>query len=335
MKTVDIAIVGAASTVAETLLEILAERQFPLGKLHVLDEHAASGMRLEFDGKPLKVGDIAGFDFSQVQLAFFVGSEAMSQQYAEAAAAQGCVVIDRTPAFRQAEDVPLVVPEVNAEAIAGYTQRNIIAMPGCSAVQIGMALKPVHDQAGLSRINISTYQAVSGAGKQAAEELASQTAALLNFRDVKCNTFDQQIAFNVLPQIGELGDNGYSAEESKLMQELQKLFAEPHLAVNVTAVRVPVFIGHAAAVQVQTRDYLPLDDAEAAWQQQEGVELQQDSLPTPVSNAAGNDTVYIGRVREDISMENGLNLWLVTDNMRKGAATNAVQIAEILVKLYI
>ena len=339
IEKVDIAIVGATTQVAETLLEILEERKFPVGQIHLLDTESSSGARLEFDGYALKIGDVHSFEFSQVQIAFFVSTEAVSKKFVEKAASQGCIVIDRSPVFRMDKDVPLIIPEVNEDAMEGVHKRKIISSPGCNSIQMLLALKPIYDAVGIKRINVSTYQSVSGSGKDAAEELASQTAALLNFRDVKCKTYPKQIAFNVLPQIGELLDNGYTEEEMKLVWETQKILNDDSISVNATAVRVPVFIGHAASVHIETAEKISAAKVCELLQQNAGIELLNDqqpaSWPTPVTEAAGNDSVYVGRVREDISSENGVNLWIVTDNMRKGAALNAVQIAEILVKLYI
>ena len=336
IEKVDIAIVGATTSVGETLLEILEERKFPVGQIYLLDSEASSGARLEFSGYALKIGDIASFDFSRVQLAFFVSTEALSKEFVEKAASEGCLVIDRTPAFRNDKDVPLIIPEVNEDALEDINKRKIVSSPSCNSIQMLLALKPIHDAVGIKRINISTYQSVSGSGKEAAEELASQTAALLNFRDVKCKTYPKQIAFNVLPQVGELLDNGYTDEEMKLVHETQKVLADDSIMVNATAVRVPVFIGHAASIHIETKEKISAEKVNELLQQAKGIELANGTeWPTPVSEAAGKDSVFVGRVREDISSKNGINLWVVTDNMRKGAATNAVQIAEILVKLYI
>ena len=336
IKEVDIAIIGATTSVGETLLEILEERKFPVGQIFLLDSEASSGARLEFSGYALKIGDIASFDFSRVQIAFFVSTEEISKEYAEKAASEGCMVIDRSPAFRNDKNVPLIIPEVNEGVLESIGKGKIVSSPSCNSIQILLALKPIHDAVGIKRINISTYQSVSGSGKSAAEELASQTAALLNFRDVKCKTFPKQIAFNVLPQVGELLDNGYTDEEMKLVHETQKVLNDDSIMVNATAVRVPVFIGHAASIQIETKEKLSAVKVNELLQQADGIELLDGTeWPTPVTEAAGKDSVFVGRVREDISTENGLNLWVVTDNMRKGGATNAVQIAEILVKLYI
>lgn len=336
IKEVDIAIVGATTSVGETLLEILEERKFPVGQLFLLDSEASSGARLEFSGYALKIGDIASFDFSRVQLAFFVSSEAMSKEYAKKAAAEDCMVIDRTPAFRNDNDVALVIPEINDEALESINKNKIVSSPGCNSIQMLMALKPIYDAVGITRVNVSTYQSVSGAGKSAAEELATQTAALLNFRDVKCKVFPKQIAFNVLPQVGDLLDNGYSDEEMKLVWETQKVLNDDTVRVNATTVRVPVFIGHAVSINVETKEKISVAKVNELLQQADGVELLSSTeWPTPVTEAASNDAVFVGRVREDISCERGINLWVTTDNMRKGAATNAVQIAEILVRLYL
>lgn len=336
---VDIAIVGATTSIGETLLEILEERKFPVGQIFLLDSEASSGSRLEFSGYALKIGDVSTFDFSRVQIAFFVSTEAVSKDFVEKASAEGCIVIDRSPAFRNDKDVPLIIPEVNEEALEGFNKRKIISIPSCTTTQMLVALKPIHDAVGVKRINVSTYQSVSGSGKDAAEELASQTAALLNFRDVKCKIYPKQIAFNVLPQIGELLDNGYTEEEMKLVWETQKVLNDDSITVNATAVRVPVFIGHAASVHIETHEKISAAKVCDLLQKSSGIELvnapTSGGWPTPVTEAAGSDSVYVGRVREDISSDSGINFWVVTDNMRKGAAVNAVQIAEILVKLYI
>ena len=333
IKEVDIAIVGATTSVGETLVELLEERKFPVGQIFLLDEEASSGARIEFSGYALKIGDIASFDFSRVQIAFFVSTETMSKEYAPKAASEGCMVIDRTPAFRNDKDVPLIIPEVNEEALENMGKGKIVSSPSCNSIQMILALKPIYDAVGIQRINVSTYQSVSGSGKHAAEELASQTAALLNFRDVKCKTYPKQIAFNVLPQVGELLDNGYTDEEMKLVLETQKVLNDDSIMVNATTVRVPVFIGHAASINIETKEKISIDKVNGLLQQAVGIELLSGTeWPTPVTEAASKDSVFVGRVREDISTEKGINLWLVTDNMRKGAATNAVQIAEVLIK---
>jgi aspartate-semialdehyde dehydrogenase len=338
-KTFDVVIAGASTTVGETLVEILYERKFPLGKLYLVDAEGAAGGRLDCNGKTLKIESINSFDFTKAQLAFFTSTEVLSKEFAAKATEQGCIVIDRTPAFRKDKDVPLIIPEVNADDIGGYTKRKIISSPSCATIQMLVALKPIHDAVGVKRINVSTYQSVSGSGKNAAEELASQTAALLNFRDVKCKTYPKQIAFNVLPQIGEFQDNGYTDEEMKIVWETQRIFNDDSIGVNPTTVRVPVFIGHSASVHIETRDKISATKATELLKQAKGVELLDTRLaggwPTPVTEAAGSDQVFVGRLREDISSDSGLNMWVVSDNIRKGGALNCVQIAEILVKLYL
>lgn len=336
---IDIAVVGASTTVGEALIEILEERNFPLAKLYLVDNEAAAGGRVNGYGKSLKIENITSFDFSKVKLAIFSSTEALSKEYVEKAASLGCIVIDRTPAFRQDNDVPLVIPEVNPEALESYSKKNIISSPSANTIQLLLALKPIHNAVAVKRINISTYQSVSGSGKDAAEELASQTAALLNFRDVKCKTYSKQIAFNVLPQIGDFYDNGYTDEEMKIVHETQKVLNDVSIKVNPTTVRVPVFIGHSAVVHVETGEKISAAKARDLLQQGKGLDLldthKAGGWPTPVTEAAGNDAVYVGRVREDISTEAGLNMWIVSDNIRKGGALNCVQIAEILVKLYL
>ncbi len=338
-RSVDVVVVGATTLVGETLLALLDERDFPVGNIFLADQRHAAGTRLAFKGRYLLVEDVASCDFSRAKLAFFVASADISAQHAPRAAAQGCVVIDRTPQFRLEADVPLVVPEVNPEAIAGYGQRRILANPSCATIELALALKPLHDAVGVERVNVCTLQAVSGAGRSGIEELAGQSAALLNMKDLETKTFPKQIAFNVLPQIGGWSDNGYTDEEMKLVEELRIVLAEERLLVNATAVRVPVFYGHCAAVHVETRAKLTAREARHLLAHAPGVELLDErragAYPTPVTDAAAEDPVYIGRVREDISHPRGLDFWVVTDNIRKGAALNGIQIAEILVKDYV
>lgn len=335
-RNVNVAVVGATGTVGEALLELLEARGFPLAELYLLDELDAAGGRIQFGGKNLRVADVAVFDFGQAQIAFFCASARLSREFAPKAAAVGCVVIDRTPEFRLEEDVPLVVPEVNASAIANYRDSNIIAMPSCMTIQLAMVLKPLHDVAGVERVNVVSFQAVSGAGNEGVEELAKQTANLLNARPVKPKLFPKQIAFNVIPQIGDFEDNGYSDEEMKIVTETRKLFDGAIEAINPTTVRVPVFFGHSAAVCVETKVKLGAEAARALLQRAPGLKLfDRGRDPTPVSDAVGKDFVGIGRIREDLSHSKGLDLWITVDNVRKGAALNGIQIAEILLKEYL
>ncbi|PWQ94072.1 aspartate-semialdehyde dehydrogenase [Leucothrix pacifica] len=335
----DIAIVGATGMVGEAMLSILAEREFPVGKLFLLAGENSAGSRVEFDGTYYKVEKINDFDFSQVQIALFSAGAKVSEEYAPIAAQNGCVVIDNTSQFRNDYEVPLVVPEVNAHAIAEYHSRGIIANPNCSTIQMLVALKPIHDLAKITRINVATYQAVSGAGKKGVEELASQTAKLLNGLEAKTKTFGKQIAFNVLPHIDEFQDNGYTREEMKMVWETQKILEDDEILVNPTTVRVPVFFGHSEAIHIETREKISATVARELLQSAPGVSVMDEMVdggyPTPVTEAANKDAVFVGRIREDLSHSNGLNLWVVADNVRKGAALNSIQIAEILIRDYL
>ncbi len=338
-KTFDVAIVGATGAVGEALIEILEQRDFPVGELYLLASERSAGSSLKFKNKSIKVSDLAEFDFSKVQIGLFSAGGSISEIYAPKAAAAGCIVIDNTSHFRYDDDIPLVVPEVNPEAIAGYTTRNIIANPNCSTIQMLVALKPIHDAVGIKRISVSTYQAVSGTGKSAIEELAGQTAQLLNGREAKTEVYPQQIAFNALPQIDVFLENGYTKEEMKMVWETKKIFADEEIGVSATCVRVPVFYGHSEAVQIETKKEISETDARALLESAAGVtvidERSDGGYPTAVKHASGQDDVFVGRLRKDISMPNGLNLWVVSDNVRKGAALNSVQIAEVLIKDYL
>ena len=335
-KTYDVAVVGATGAVGEAMLSILAERNFPVGKLHLLASSRSAGSRVEFKGRYLSVKELSDFDFSQVQIALFSAGGDVSAEYAPKAAASGCVVIDNTSHFRYDEDIPLVVPEVNPHAIADYKLRKIIANPNCSTIQMLVALKPIYDAVGIERINVSTYQAVSGTGKEAIEELAGQTASLLNAKELKSEVYPKQIAFNVLPQIDAFQDNGYTKEEMKMVWETKKIFEDETVEVNPTAVRVPVFFGHSEAVHIETREKITAQQARELLEKAPGVcvidEQVPGGYPTPVTDTAGQDEVFVGRIREDISHPQGLDLWVVADNVRKGAALNSVQIAELLIK---
>ncbi|MGB1310991.1 MAG: aspartate-semialdehyde dehydrogenase, partial [Leucothrix sp.] len=331
--------VGATGMVGEAMMSILAERNFPVGKLHLLASEHSAGTRLEYEGTYYKVGLLSEFDFSQVQIALFSAGASVSAEYAPKAAESGCVVIDNTSQFRRDSNVPLVIPEVNAHAVADYNLRGIIANPNCSTIQMLVALKPIHDAVKITRINVSTYQAVSGAGKKGVKELASQTAKLLNGLEAKPETFSKQIAFNVVPHIDEFQDNGYTREEMKMVWETQKILEDDEVLVNPTAVRAPVFFGHSEALHIETRERISADMARELLSRAPGVSLLDQmadgGYPTPVTEAANKDAVFVGRIREDISYSNGLNLWVVADNVRKGAALNSIQIAEILINDYL
>jgi aspartate-semialdehyde dehydrogenase len=335
----DVAVVGATGAVGEAMMEILEERAFPVNNLYPLASERSAGKTLRFQGKSIEVGNLAEFDFSKAQIGLFSAGASISEEYAPKAAAAGCVVVDNTSQFRYDTDIPLVVPEVNPQAIAQYKNRGIIANPNCSTIQMLVALKPIYDAVGITRINVATYQAVSGTGKEAIEELAGQTARLLNGKSIESKVYPRQIAFNVLPHIDVFLDNGYTKEEMKMVWETQKIFGDMDIRVNPTCVRVPVFFGHSEAVHIETRDKITAEQARALLEQAPGVVVLDDrkdgGYPTPVTEAASHDPVYVGRIREDLSHERGLDLWVVADNVRKGAALNSVQIAEILVKEYL
>jgi aspartate-semialdehyde dehydrogenase len=339
VREVNIAIVGATGAVGEAVLEILEQRKFPIENLYPLASTRSAGQTLMFNNHALLVTDLAEFDFSQVQIALFSAGGSVSAQYAPIAAAAGCVVIDNTSHFRYDADIPLVITEVNPEAIAQFTQRNIIANPNCSTIQMLVALKPIYDAVGISRINVATYQSVSGSGKKAIMELLKQIGDLLNGKPPEVHIYPQQIAFNVIPHIDQFQDNGYTKEEMKMFWETQKIFQDNEIKVNATCVRVPVIYGHSEAITIETREKITATAAAELLKKAPGVivvdEPQNDKYPTPMKYATGKDEVFVGRIREDIANPLGLNLWVVSDNIRKGAALNAVQIAEILVRDYL
>ena len=332
-KTVNVAVVGATGAVGETMLKILAERSFPLGRLHVLASERSAGDKLDFGGRKLVVESLEGFDPAGIDIALFSAGGEVSREHAPRFAAAGAVVIDNSSAFRQDDDVPLVVAEVNPEA-ARHRPRGIIANPNCSTMQMLVALAPIHRAVGIERINVATYQSVSGTGRRALEELGRQTAGMLNFQEAKPEVYPVQIAFNVIPHGGDFTDNGYTTEEMKLVWETRKILGDETIGINATVVRVPVFYGHSEAVHIETREKISAADARALLEQAAGVEVVDDreagGYPTPVTHASGNDPVYVGRIRDDISHPRGLSLWVVSDNIRKGAALNAVQLAELV-----
>jgi aspartate-semialdehyde dehydrogenase len=338
-KLLNVAVLGATGLVGETFLTVLEERKFPIGELFPLASERSVGKKVRFRGREIAAIDAATFDFKRAQIGLFSAGGDVSAHYAPIAAAAGCIVVDNTSHFRYEADIPLVVPECNAAAIAQYKQRGIIANPNCSTIQMVVALKPIYDAVGITRINVATYQSVSGAGRAAVEELADQTAKLLNGKPVEAKKIAKQIAFNCVPQIDKFMDNGYTKEEMKMHWETQKIFADDQIMVNATAVRVPVFFGHSEAIHIETRRKITATEARALLQKAPGVKVIDEhkpgGYPTAVTEAANHDTVYVGRIREDMSHERGLDLWVVADNIRKGAATNAVQIAEILASDYL
>lgn len=328
-----VAVVGATGAVGEAMLSILAERDFPLSELVVLASERSAGQRVRWREREHVIQDLARFDPAGVEIALFSAGGDVSRTYAPKFTAAGAVVIDNSSAFRYEADVPLVVSEVNPSQ-ARNRPRGIIANPNCSTMQLMVALKPIHDAAGIDRLNIATYQSVSGTGRRALEELGRQTAALLNFRDPDPQVYPVQIAFNVIPHGGDFLDNGYTSEEMKLVWETRKILADDTIRVNATVVRVPVFYGHCEAVNIETRRRLDAIGARALLRAAPGLEVvdapEDGGYPTPVTHASGHDPVYVGRIRDDLSHPNGLNIWVVADNIRKGAALNAVQIAELV-----
>jgi len=335
-----VAVVGATGLVGETMIEVLEERAFPVSQLHALASERSLGRSVTFRGKSVPVRELAGFDFAQADLALFSAGAAISREYAPRAVAAGCTVIDNTSEFRYREEVPLIVPEVNLEALALFRSPGIIANPNCCTIQLVVVLKPLYDAAGIERLEVATYQSVSGAGRVALEELAREAIALLSGQGpIAVREGARQIAFNCVPHIDRFEDNGYTREEMKIVWETRKILAAPTLRVNATAVRVPVFYGHSEVVHLETTHHLGAPRARELLENAAGVtvldERRPGGYPTAATEAANRDTVYVGRIREDLASERGLNLWIVADNVRKGAATNSVQIAEALAQRHI
>ena len=337
-ESYNVAIVGATGLVGQEMLKVLEERDFPVGSLTLLASERSAGSTLSFKGKSVKVSLLSDATFEGIDIGLFSPGAFVSAVYAPKAAAEGCVVIDNTSQFRMDEDVPLVVPEVNPLAIEGYRNKGIIANPNCSTIQMVVALKPIHDAADIKRIVVSTYQATSGAGKDAMDELYEQTKALLSHEKSESNVFPHRIAFNCLPQIDVFLDNRYTKEEMKMIRETQKIFDDESIQVTATTVRVPVFIGHSESINIETEKKIGAEEAIEILSSAPGIKVMDDpsSAVYPMSSDASEiDEVMVGRIREDESIENGLNIWVVADNLRKGAALNAVQIAEILIREYI
>ena len=334
----NIAIVGATGAVGEQMREVLEDRQFPVGELRLLASERSAGQFLAFQGKQVRVGLLKEDSFKDIDIGLFSAGGKVSAQFVPAAVAAGAVVIDNTACFRMEPDIPLVVPEVNAQEIPKYKNRGIVANPNCSTIQMVVALKPIHDAARIRRVVVSTYQSVSGAGRMAMEELSQQVASLFNGRELKKEKFPHQIAFNCIPHIDVFMENGYTKEEWKMIQETRKILSEPNLPMTATTVRVPVFLSHSESVNVETVVKLSAAETKRILREAPGIIVADDPennvYPTPVE-AAGKDATFVGRIREDESVANGLNLWVVSDNLRKGAALNAVQIAEILIRDYL
>ena len=328
----NVAVVGATGAVGEAMLSILEQRNFPVNEIFPLASSRSAGKSVVFNGRSLEVGRLDEFDFSTVELGLFSAGGSVSAEYAPKATAAGCIVVDNTSYFRNDPEIPLIVPEVNLHALDQH--RGIIANPNCSTIQMVVALKPIYDAVGIHRINVATYQAVSGAGRRAIEELAGQTAALLNGKKPVMEVMPKQIAFNVIPEIDSFQDNGYTREEMKMVWETRKILEDDTLMINPTAVRVPVFYGHSEAVHLETRDPVTAAEVRQLLSVAPGVTVIDDhtpgGYPTAVTDAAKQDGVFVGRIREDISCDRGINLWIVSDNVRKGAALNSIQISEAL-----
>ena len=316
-KKFNVAVVGATGAVGETMLSILQERNFPVENIYALASSRSAGSTIRFNGKTVVVEELEKFDFKGVDIGLFSPGASVSKIHAPRAVEAGCVVVDNTSEFRYVDDIPLVVPEVNPHAIADYKNKGIIANPNCSTIQMLVALKPIHDAATIERINVCTYQAVSGTGKEAIEELAKQTAELLNGRPAVCEVYPKQIAFNAIPQIDDFQDNGYTKEEMKMVWETRKIFEDDAIQVNPTAVRIPVFFGHSEAIHIETSKKLSAEDVKKLLSNKPGIELidehRDGGYPTAVSEAAGTDPVFVGRIREDISHPKGINLWVVSE----------------------
>ena len=328
----NVAVVGATGVVGEAMLSILEKRQFPINNIYPLASSRSAGNSVLFKGRSVEVGRLDEFDFSTTDLGLFSAGGSVSAEYAPKAVAAGCLVVDNTSYFRNDPEIPLIVPEVNLHALDKH--QGIIANPNCSTIQMVVALKPIYDAVGIHRINVATYQAVSGAGRRAIEELAGQTAALLNGKKPTIDVMSKQIAFNVIPEIDSFQDNGYTREEMKMVWETRKILEDESLMINPTTVRVPVFYGHSEAVHLETRDAVTAAEVRQLLSVAPGVTVIDDhtpgGYPTAVTEAAKQDGVFVGRIREDISCDRGINLWIVSDNVRKGAALNSIQISEAL-----
>ena len=332
MKTYTVAVVGATGVVGKEIIEILAERNFPVGKLVLLASERSLGMTMDYKGDQVDIELLTENAFKGVDFALFSAGASISEKFAPAAVKAGAVVIDNTSFFRMHAEVPLVVPEVNRHDLKWH--KGIIANPNCSTAQMVLVLKPIHDKAKIKRLVISTYQSVSGAGKEAIDELEKQARGNLSGSDIVQKIFPHPIAFNVLPHIDVFLENGYTKEEMKMVQETQKIMGDPSIMVTATTARVPVFVGHSESINIQTERKITAKECKTLLKSAPGVEVMdspsENLYPTP-RDAAGKDSVFVGRIREDISQANGIELWCVADNLRKGAALNAVQIAECLI----
>lgn len=337
-KTFNVAVAGATGAVGNQMITCLEERDFPVKTVKLLASHRSAGRQLRFRGETVAVEEMTKDSFKGVDIALFSAGGSTSKEFAPIAAESGCVVVDNSSQWRMDPDVPLVVPEVNPHAIAEYTKKGIIANPNCSTIQMVVPLRPIHQEFKIKRIVVSTYQAVSGTGKKAVDELFDQTRAILNFQESKNNVYPHRIAFNCLPHIDVFMDNGYSKEEVKMVNETRKILEDDSIGITATTVRVPVFYGHSESVNIETHEPISADAVRALLEKEPGVEVVDDlkSNIYPLAiDAADRDDILVGRIREDESIPNGINMWVVADNIRKGAATNATQIAEVLIKEYL
>ena len=337
-KLWNVAVVGATGAVGTTMLTVLNERNFPIQNLYALASERSVGKTVAFGKKQIEVHNLDKFDFKDADIALFSAGGSISEKYVPRATDAGCVVVDNTSHYRYDDDIPLIVPEVNPEALSQYTKRKIIANPNCSTIQMLVALKPLHDCFEIERINVATYQSVSGTGTPAIEELLAQSREILEGKSPASTVYPQPIAFNILPQIDTFQDNGYTREEMKMVWETQKILS-PDIKVNPTTARVPVVYGHSEAVHIECAKEIDVDRARDVLKNAPGVtvidEHKDGAYPTALVHGAGKDDVFVGRLRADISHPRGLDLWVVSDNLRKGAATNSVQIAELLIASYL
>ncbi len=335
MKTYNVAVAGATGAVGNEMVAILEERNFPVKNLKLLASSRSVGKTISFKGTDIKVEELKEDSFKGVDIGLFSPGGAVSMKFAPIAAASGCVVIDNTSAFRMEPDIPLVVPEVNEHAIAGYKNRGIISNPNCSTIQMVVVLKPLHDFAKIKRVVVSTYQAVSGTGKKAIYELEQQVLAIYNNKEIEKKVYPHQIAFNCLPHIDSFLENGYTKEEMKMVNETRKIMGDNSIKVSATAVRIPVIYGHSESINIETEKKITADEVRKLLQGKPGITVvdnpAKNEYPMPIY-AAGKDDVFVGRIREDESIENGINMWVVSDNIRKGAALNTIQIAELLIE---
>ncbi len=334
----NVAVAGATGAVGREMISILEQRRFPVDKISFLASTRSAGSFIEFRNQDVKVELLVKDSFEGMDIALFSAGGTISEEFAPYAAKSGCVVVDNSSAFRMDPHVPLVVPEINPHAIDQFNNKGIIANPNCSTIQMVMALKPIHDAAKIKRVVVSTYQAVSGTGKKGIDELMEQVNDILSFQSIECNVYPHQIAFNCLPQIDVFFENGYTKEEIKMVNETKKILEDDSIGITATTVRVPVFCGHGESVNIETQKKISVPKVRELLSQAQGITVIDDPAssmyPLPI-HAAGKDDTFVGRIREDESIENGINMWIVADNLRKGAALNAVQIAEVLIRDFI